>query len=641
MTSGRNRGPQQAAPPGQRETARAAAPSTAAAAAEPALLSTPASASADLLQLQRLIGNQAVGKPLATRAQRQARAASRSVVLSTREQAPAHTPAAPRGSLLQRLLVKAITARVAAPSSQAPRPVITDIAVEGRAPTTAAKGQGDHTVAETLLVQAIRGVCRLKGYWEAYNAVYTLMPTFAQENEIERYDAGALLAEFKLSSEEFHKRDSEDQLLTLETLIEHCIRAANKMAAAAFNRKEGFTTGGGGGSTEQEAIQYIRTMAKAGPLKMENVFQIAEKLVQLIDYHIFDEDFVDICARAVRWAGQSIPPLSNRLTLLVPAFAEAMVRARFGGKEKDALHLSSGIEKLLGMSQKPVSLGQVGLTGTGTSSASSSATGASFICSQSLSIHRVRHRRAGGSGWNYATAFRRLNRHGSSARLAWQWSGSPDDGLHRLVGGRGRCNGCRSGSAHATGTRPFGSTGASSERLRYCTDTCASSLQCASATARPIVYVIGRSAPGIADGDGPRTKSWNSCRSSERLRICCGGGANADAAAATTTAASESPADRLGRVAERLRSVCSQPVRGRLQAAAATAAAYAPSGLGAAADPGYRSCVQPGGAPTEQLCPKGIASVDCRIRPTTSCGCRNRHRLWWGTMSCPWGNARL
>jgi len=61
------------------------------------------------------------------------------------------------------------------------------------AAAAAAKGQGDHTVAETLLVQAIRGVCRLKGYWEAYSAVYTLIPTFAQENEIERYDAGALL----------------------------------------------------------------------------------------------------------------------------------------------------------------------------------------------------------------------------------------------------------------------------------------------------------------------------------------------------------------------------------------------------------------------------------------------------------------
>jgi hypothetical protein len=38
--------------------------------------------------------------------------------------------------------------------------VITEVKVEGRAPTNSKVGQGDHTIAETLIAEAVQGVCK-------------------------------------------------------------------------------------------------------------------------------------------------------------------------------------------------------------------------------------------------------------------------------------------------------------------------------------------------------------------------------------------------------------------------------------------------------------------------------------------------
>lgn len=255
---------------------------------------------------------------------------------------------------IRRLLVKVQTARTEDKKTR----VITEVKVEGRAPTTVSGSQGDHTVAETLIVEAVQGICRFQEYWPAYLKLLQAIPTFAEQNKVDRYDAQQVYAEFSKTDEKtFREMDGEDQVASIEALIDGLIRAANKVPNSAFAKKEGVTSGGG---KEKEAINSIRDTAMGGPLMLPTIFMIAEQLVELIDYTEFNQVLADRCVAAVQLACRAAPPLSTKQNLLVPTFVDALVQKRFPSLVGATDILLQAVMEGLGQSRKEVKLSEWG-----------------------------------------------------------------------------------------------------------------------------------------------------------------------------------------------------------------------------------------------------------------------------------------
>jgi hypothetical protein len=252
--------------------------------------------------------------------------------------------------VIRRLLVKVNTARITDSTTR----VIIGVLVAERAPTTVSGAQGDHTVAETLIVEAVRGICHLQQYWPAYVALLNNVPTFAEGNKIDRYDVDAIIEEFRKTDEKtFREMDGEDQVASIEGLIDTLIRSANKVPNSAFAKKEGLTSGGG---KEKAAIEQIRAIAGGGAASLEVLLTVAPHIVELIDYTKFDPVLADACVRALKLAFSAAPPLSTKQHLLVPLLVDALMAKRFptilGGGDT----LLAAVSSALGQSTAEVSL---------------------------------------------------------------------------------------------------------------------------------------------------------------------------------------------------------------------------------------------------------------------------------------------
>ncbi|MDQ1742083.1 MAG: hypothetical protein QOE23_422 [Pseudonocardiales bacterium] len=252
--------------------------------------------------------------------------------------------------VIRRLLVKVNTARIEDSKTR----VIVEVLVAERAPTTVSKGQGDHTVAETLIVEAVRGICHLQQYWPAYVALLNNVPTFADSNKIDRYDVDAIIEEFRQTDEKtFTGMDGEDQVASIERLIDTLIRSANKVPNSAFAKKEGLTSGGG---KEKAAIEKIREIAGGGAASLQVLLAVAPHIVELIDYTKFDPVLADACVRALKLAFSAAPPLSTKQHLLVPLLVDALMSTRFPGILGGGDTLLAAVSKALGQSTEEVSL---------------------------------------------------------------------------------------------------------------------------------------------------------------------------------------------------------------------------------------------------------------------------------------------
>lgn len=292
--------------------------------------------------------------PVRRKKGRPGKAGSGRVRLSVSEPEEPAAAESAEAEVIRRLLVKVHTSRVKDSKTR----VITEVKVEGRAPTTVSKGQGDHTVAETLIVEAIQGICRFQEYWPAYLKLLHNIKTFAEENKIDRYDVDALYKEFAQTDEKaFKELDGEDQVASIEALIDALIRSANKVANSAFAKKEGVTSGGG---KEKEAINLIRETAMSGSLGIPTVFWVAEQLVELIDYTEFNQVLADRCVAAVQLACSAAPPLSTKLNLLVPAFVDALIQKRFPQMVGATERLAQAVNEGLGLSTHEVKLSEWG-----------------------------------------------------------------------------------------------------------------------------------------------------------------------------------------------------------------------------------------------------------------------------------------
>jgi len=207
------------------------------------------------------------------------------------------------------LVQRKIIARIRTAKSDSPDfpRVISELRLEGRAPTDAeGSGQGDHTVAETLINESVRQEVMGMPRRIALNNIMVLarltLPkegaTEIAENYYDKY------------WREFGDIEGEDQNIILEECIQRYIEIANKRPGTAFARNKEVTRGGG---SERQAIGLIRELAdklKAGENIGDNDLMIsAQSILDLIDikYTIEEEDrYINIVVRALQHAVLSV-----------------------------------------------------------------------------------------------------------------------------------------------------------------------------------------------------------------------------------------------------------------------------------------------------------------------------------------------
>lgn len=146
--------------------------------------------------------------------------------------------------------------------------VISSIDFEGRVPTSAESGQGDHTVADYLPKLMLQQNLIGKTHQQAAEVMEQLF-VFIDENTSTSFknDDNKMVKLFKdivigflTSYTQLTQNTSvegEDLNTALEDLLDAYLRLWNKRAGSAYNRSEGHTTGGGGGTTEKEAKKQI------------------------------------------------------------------------------------------------------------------------------------------------------------------------------------------------------------------------------------------------------------------------------------------------------------------------------------------------------------------------------------------------
>lgn len=212
------------------------------------------------------------------------------------------------GAVFQRKVIARIrTARI---DKEAPR-VISELRIEGRAPTTVPNAQGDHTVAETLINESVRREVMGQQPKIALNNLMVLahltLPkegiTELNENFFEKYWGS--IADM----------EGEDQNTIIEEMIQRYIELANKREATAFLRDDELTRGNKG---ERKAIGGVRELAdkleKGGKVNTSDLALVAEHLAVLIDMR-FNPDQIErytmVIERAVRHAVLSVLPQLN------------------------------------------------------------------------------------------------------------------------------------------------------------------------------------------------------------------------------------------------------------------------------------------------------------------------------------------
>jgi hypothetical protein len=193
--------------------------------------------------------------------------------------------------------------------------IITELRLEGRAPTDSkGSGQGDHTVAETLINESVvREVMNMRPKVALNNLMVLARLTLPEEG------VGELYGTFSSHWSEFDTLEGEDQNTILENCIQRYIELANKRPGTAFARSEEVTYGGG---KEKQSIGLVRQIADKKSRQEEpdhNDLEItAHALLGLIDMkYIQGEEarYIDIIVRALKHAVFSVLILSPEQSL--------------------------------------------------------------------------------------------------------------------------------------------------------------------------------------------------------------------------------------------------------------------------------------------------------------------------------------
>jgi len=195
---------------------------------------------------------------------------------------------------IQAMLVKVATKRQPGSDER----VISNVDFEGRVPTTATKGQGDHTVAETLAEQALIRTCVGLTHAQAAGALREALPHLHDQTVALVGTARTALGfpevvellEVYTQLANHPAVEGEDRNTALEAFLEAFLRLWNKFPGSAYPRSAGFTSGGGGGAGEKEAIHGVRELDRAishrteGRAEEQDIPPLAANAAMLIDF---------------------------------------------------------------------------------------------------------------------------------------------------------------------------------------------------------------------------------------------------------------------------------------------------------------------------------------------------------------------
>lgn len=151
--------------------------------------------------------------------------------------------------------------------------VISSVEFEGRVPTSAESGQGDHTVADYLPKLMLQEHLFGKTHKDAATSMGHLFDFIDNQTKTSFKNDNSKMVKLtkdivieQLNQYQQMANDpsveGEDLNTTLENLLDGYLRLWNKRAGSAYNRSEGLTSGGGGGVTEKEAKKQLIRLGK-------------------------------------------------------------------------------------------------------------------------------------------------------------------------------------------------------------------------------------------------------------------------------------------------------------------------------------------------------------------------------------------
>lgn len=216
------------------------------------------------------------------------------------------------------LVQRKIIARIRTQKSDDPHlgRIISELRLEGRAPTdSTGSGQGDHTVAETLINESVRQEVMHMQRKIALNNMMVLARLTLPDKDI-----AILRSEFyEKYWTNFNTFDGEDQNTILENCIQKYIELANKRPGTAFARDKEVTRGGGG---ERQAIGLVRELAdkirKHEEINGSDLQYAAQSILDLIDIKFEggeEERYVNTIVRALQHALLSVLTLPKNQVL--------------------------------------------------------------------------------------------------------------------------------------------------------------------------------------------------------------------------------------------------------------------------------------------------------------------------------------
>ena len=189
--------------------------------------------------------------------------------------------------------------RTAAPSTGGER-VITAVEFEGRMPTTLASGQGDHTVASSLITgsaAALQGFTRSQAVQHLLQLAVQTLPTDVTAGKGGSITFHTLIGQLKLAEALMAKpADGEDINAALEDAFETYVRLANKRVNTALKSDKTRTSMGG---KEKEGLATLGTLrddlasTQRKPTS-EDQFKFARGCVLLVDFLPSPDALVEI-----------------------------------------------------------------------------------------------------------------------------------------------------------------------------------------------------------------------------------------------------------------------------------------------------------------------------------------------------------
>lgn len=193
---------------------------------------------------------------------------------------------------IQAMLVKVVTK----PTAIGMPRVISEVHFEGRVPTTAGSGQGDHTVAEALMELRLEKFCVGKTHLQVAHSIHGLLVHLDQEVSTKYLQSGkfiplnidALAGDIKTYTFMAEKgAEGEDLNNALDHLLTNYLRLWNKREGSAYPKGAGLTSGGGDEKEGKKGIKGVMEgMDEESGLddSPEWKLKLARSLTQLIDF---------------------------------------------------------------------------------------------------------------------------------------------------------------------------------------------------------------------------------------------------------------------------------------------------------------------------------------------------------------------